>query len=993
MIGRAGQLGAVGALIERAQDGTAQTALIAGEAGIGKSRLVAEAKTLARARGFRVLEGNCFEQDRSLPYSAVLEVIRSCFTARPPVELADFLGPLASELVKVAPELSLMLPGIAASPALESEQEKRRLFYAMAQLIDAFAAQQSLLIVFEDLHWSDEATLQFLTYYAHYLARANQHAVLLLMTYRSDEVDQQLRHFIADLVRRRLTSEIALAPLTMAETDVMVRAICRLQRPVRRDVLETLYSRTEGNPFFIEEILNASVSAKAQLLGEGPDVPLVDALMIPGTVQDAVHRQASKLGSSASRLLDLAAVTGQRFDLTLLEELSGQSSSLLIDGMKELLAAQLVVEESADLFRFRHALTREAIYSQLLARERRAMHRAIGEALERRYAGVPDGLEGHIEELAYHFFEAESWEKAAEYSQQAGEKAQELFTPRACVEHLNRCFEACERLGRPKPRPLLRRRAQAHELLGDFEQALADLEEALAAVRTAGERSEEWEVLLDLGMLWASRDYAKTGDYYLQALDVAQSLGDQATIARSLNRVGNWKVNIDRSREALWYHEQALAAFEKADDKSGIADTLDLLGLTWLLGGDLKQCRDYYERAVGLFRELDNRHGLVSSLTVMMACSGVYHTDTLVPSATLAEAEVWAQDVLVVARDIGWRAAESFVLWNLGTVLSIRGEYGRALDATQQARTIAEEIGHVQWLCAAFMTFGAIYHDLLDFEQGRQDLEAALALAKETGSWLWIGIVAGLLGSCYVSQGRFSQARTVLDEALPPGTPAQTLGQRTAWAARIECALAQGQGEEALQMLALMTDVDHSSREGPSARLWKLRGDALVLADDPAAAETAYLTAREAAQRRGARGMLWRIHASLAALYRNTGRRPDAQAEAAAAHRLIDELAGAIPGPDLRQLFLAAARSRVPFAGGRSSHQTETGAFSELTAREREVAALVARGYSNRAMADALVLSERTVESHVANALSKLGFNARAQLAVWAVEHGLVADQ
>src|SRR5581483_7321229 len=198
---------------------------------------------------------------------------------------------------------------------------------------------------------------------------------------------------------------------------------------------------------------------------------------IPRTVQDAVQRRVEPLGAAARRLLVLAAVAGRRFDFALLQALTGQEERALLPALRELIAAQLVVEESPDRFAFRHALTRQAVYAELLGRERRALHREVGETLERLYGA---DLEPQLSDLAAHFAEAGDWEKAEVYGRRAGERALALFAPRAATEHFSRALEAARRRGAEPAAALYRGRGRAHDTLGDFEQARADFERALA---------------------------------------------------------------------------------------------------------------------------------------------------------------------------------------------------------------------------------------------------------------------------------------------------------------------------------------------------------------------------------------------------------------------------------------------------------------------------------------------------------------------------------
>ncbi len=391
---------------------------------------------------------------------------------------------------------------------------------------------------------------------------------------------------------------------------MMLRAIFALPHSVKAEFLDLLYSLTEGNPFFLEEVLKALIAAGEISYTEGRwERKAIEELHIPRSVQDAVQRRMARLGQVEQEVLTLAAVTGRRFSFALLRQLTGMDEPKLLQVIQWLIMAQLVVEESADQFAFRHALTREAVYATLMQRERKALHQRVAETLERVYV---EALDAHVADFAYHYYAAEVWAKALEYSRRAGEKAQALYAPHEAIEHFTRALEAVQRMSLPPPTGILRARGEAHETAGDFGLALKDFEQALNAAQEAHDSGAEWQELVDhLGFLWASRDYARTGQYFRRALDLAQAMADLKLNAHSLNRLGNWLVNIGQPEEGLQMHRQALGIFEAERDKPGTAETLDLIGMANALYGDMAEACKQSEQAIVLFRELDNKRGLV----------------------------------------------------------------------------------------------------------------------------------------------------------------------------------------------------------------------------------------------------------------------------------------------------------------------------------------------------------------------------------------------
>ena len=624
LVGRRREVELLTTILRTVQQGMGQVVLLTGEAGVGKSRLAAELRQQAALEQWTILTGHCFERDVIFPYAPIIDALRAFIGPQPGSVVADRLGLLGAELVKLLPELALAIADLQPTAPLDPEAEKRRLFEALVQFF-AHLTQAShphlhplpLLLIFEDIQWCDETSLEFL----HLLARRlTALPILLLATYRSDEVSPSLHQLRVQLERARLCRFVLLEALPPQEVQAMLQSIFALKRPVQAEFLEPICRLTEGNPFFIEEVLKALVAAGEVFHAEeGWTRKSMPELHIPPSIQDAVQRRTQQLGQAAYRLLTLAAVVGRRFNLLLLQQLAECDEDELLVLIKELVAAQLVVEETVEQFAFRHALTRQAVYSALLGRERQLLHRTIGVAIERIQDGKLDlstgtGATAPVTELAYHFYEAGEWTKALTYAWSAGETAQTLYAPRAAIEQFTRALTAAQHLASPPDlASLYRLRGLAYETIGEFELARSDLTAALEWTQSTADRQGEWQLLLDLGQLWASHNYGQTGDYFQQALALARTLDHRsvdlpalpAPLAHTLNRLGNWYLNVGQPQEALRCHHEALAIFQELNDAPGLAQTYDLLGLMVYLGGNPAQGAAYLQQAIALFQTLN----------------------------------------------------------------------------------------------------------------------------------------------------------------------------------------------------------------------------------------------------------------------------------------------------------------------------------------------------------------------------------------------------
>lgn len=966
--------------IETLCQGKGQIIQIVGEPGVGKTRLITELKHRLYAAPHTascrplLLESACFEPDQGVSYAAVTDLVRR----QQRLLLEPRTRPGWHSLARLVPEL--VPPPASAEPA----EDKHRFLDDLRSFFIDLSRSYPLLFVIEDVHWADAATLEFLSYL---VRNISAQPMLLILTYRDQAVNRTLAQFLAELERSRASSEFNLPRLSKTAVGHMLRSLLRSDRLVRAELLELIYTLTDGNPLFVEEVVKTLAASDQG--HTAPDLLSVASVHIPRTVQNAVQERLDQLSKAARDLAQMVAVMGRRFDFRLLQTLSGATEAALLTSIHELIAAQIVIEESADIFAFRHALTRQAIYTQLLARERRALHATIAQALE----NAPGMATGASDDLAYHFFEAEQWDKAATYSRQAGKKAMAVHAPHTAVLHFTRAINAELHLDQESP-DLYQARGQTHEELGDFESAQADYFRALAAARAGGDALAEWHILLALGFLWTSRDFRQAGGYLEQAIALARTIGDAQTLANSLNRVGNWLANRERPREALTYHYEALSIFEKIADASGLAATYDLLAITSLMASELLNSVNFYREAVARWTALGERKGLSSSLaTLSLAGASVMTDAAYCPPIPLDEALRQGAEALRIAQEIEWQPGQAGARMYFGLGLISRGEYGRALDAGQNALQIAQGLNHQLWMAGAHMLLGRLYLDLFALELADQHLSEALALARIIDTQFMINANSAFLALVRIWQGAFSAGEALLDSAWGQQQAEHgyySTTQRLLLAARAELALARGEPSHALSHVdALIATANLTDRSHRIPRLWHLRGQILLALKREQEAEGWLRDALAAAYQQGALAQVWRILAAMAQAYLRAGNKPDAKSAIKNAQDAARSRAGTLTDGALAQAFLLHVDSVIPQLPAPTPRQAAKAAFDGLTDREREIAVLIAQGKANRQIAETLTLSKRTVDAHVGNILSKLGFTSRAQIVRWVVEKGL----
>lgn len=570
-------------------------------------------------------------------------------------------------------------------------------------------------------------------------------------------------------------------------------------------------------------------------------------------------------------------------------------------------------DAAEDEYLFSHTLVQEAVYHSLLHNDRKELHRAVGEVLEEE---LGDEAEKRAAVLAYHFFQAEEYVKAVKYYRMAGEAAMRRYAMPEALDMIERALQIALDTGQVSP-ALYRACGLVHETLGSFEAAARQYEEALVHARPNGDRQAEWQALLDLGMLWASRSYSVTGRYFREALELAQKMEQPEILAYSLNRVGNWHTNVDRPYEARTYHLKALEIFESLNDRCGLAETLDFLGVSYLLGADFDQSTQYYRRAIDLFRQVDDRKSLVSALATSVMLSPGFVTGTILSpeGVRLPQLRQVAEEAVELAHQISWRSGEAYSLFTLGYAYEAEGNLGEALKYAHQALNIAEQISHHQWICSTSALLGVIYTTLCDLGQSLKYLRSGFELAQEVGSIHWTRTIGGLYALALMDDQRLEEAEAILDRALDPDTPAQTLGQRTAWYARAELALRRGDHHTALQRAErLESDLIYRQPGRMPIRLSLMRGKVLTALGDWSGAEASLLAGAQEARTHVAHFVLRECLGELARLYRASGRPEEAERYLKEYLALSREMAQSIEDPDLRDGFVerSAARIRSP---------------------------------------------------------------------------------
>jgi class 3 adenylate cyclase/tetratricopeptide (TPR) repeat protein len=533
-VGRDRELRLLFECFEQAKAGRGQAVFIAGEPGIGKSRLLLEFR---RRLGDEAtwLEGRAMSFGRAMAFHPLIDLLRRTFR----IEEGDTEGTivtkvergvlrLGEDLRPLLPYLRYLLsvdPGDAAVLTMDPQQRRGEIFDALRRLTVRASEVRPQVMVYEDVHWMDQATEEYLLFTADSVPTSR---VLRILTYRTG--------YVHPLGERTYHTRIALNTLSTSHSVEMAEGILATER-LPEGLQALIVRKAEGNPFFVEEVVKSLLEVGALRRAEQGYVlaKRQDEIFVPDAIQDVIMARIDRLAEAPKRTLQLASVIGREFTRRLLDRLA-EIRARTEEVLRELKAIELIYEKSLFpelAYMFKHALTHEVAYNSLLVERRKALHRLIGLAIEELYA---DRLAEHYEVLAHHFSRGEEWAKALDYLLKAAEKAAKAYANREAVALYDQALEAAGQLGAAVgARAMMaihRARSDIYFVLSEFERARTEGEQFLALARLAGDRASEAAALAGMGSASArAHDYDRALAYARQAIQIAEQLDDKSILA------------------------------------------------------------------------------------------------------------------------------------------------------------------------------------------------------------------------------------------------------------------------------------------------------------------------------------------------------------------------------------------------------------------------------------------------------------------------------
>ncbi|HEX5015362.1 MAG TPA: AAA family ATPase [Candidatus Limnocylindrales bacterium] len=1003
LVGRATELASLENAFRRAVDGEPAVVLIGGDAGLGKTRLVTEFAEIARANGARVLTGACLDLGgEGPPLGPFLEALRELGMELQPRELRALLGDVAPELVAVAPGFARFLgsdedEAIAAAAAvgtasLGTPADQNRLFELTLALIDRLAADRPLVLVLEDLHWSDPATSDMLVFLVRALRRGR---VVLIGTVRADDLagGDALLVRLAELTRRPNVTRIELHPLDLDGQRELLTGI--LGKPPERGVVRRIHARSEGNPFYTEELVAAGGH-------EG------DAGRLPRSLRDILSGRLAGLSDNAQRVLRIAAIGGALTDDSLLLDVTGWPPEEIDEAVREAISRQvLAVDPKTSTYRFRHALLAEVIDAELLPGERRRLHEQVATWQS---AGGPDGpLRGSPSELALHWFAAGRLSDALVASIAASRAATAVYAHADALRQAERAVDLWDRVpdaatttGMAKI-DMLAMAADAAGSDGKASRAVELWRLSLAEIDEATEPNRAGLVRSKMAYnLWATGDSKAALEQHQAAVALVPAEPPTVERARVLGGLASMFMPTGHYRESRELCEEAIATLRAAGSHDGESRLLTVLGVDLVGLGDIEAGLDHLRVAVRLGRET----GAVESQLVAQHNLAFFLGQT----DRFEEGLRVASDGLETARRIGleWRyaaglrASSGDILhragrWNEADVVTAAGlEFDTEISGWMYLQTtrvlVLAARGELELATEALAAVNARVSPEIDNDIRAYALQASAdvalldnrprdalkavedALSEFAGSdeqlLLAPILVAGMAAAADLAdQGRAFRRPADVASARAAGAGLREQAQALGYGPG--AALAPSAGAAVATVEAEWTRLDGKS--DPDAWLRAAAAWSAVPMPYPAArslarAGEAILLAR--GSREDARRHLGEAHAAATELGANPLRL--AIESIATRSRLpLGAPDNEVPGPDAAPEEAAVVRGPAEILG--------------LSAREWEVLELVAEGRSNAEIADVLFISPKTASVHVTHILDKLGVNNRVEAATIAV--------
>jgi tetratricopeptide (TPR) repeat protein len=766
-VGRTSERTALIDALQAANRGQGGVALVEGEAGVGKTRLIDEVVAGARWRGFQVALTKADSLVSPAPYQLLRDALCPLLTPLRTAQLARLVDPLWLAVASpVLPRIAEHLPQLPAVASLTSDEEQQRLCQGLAHCVTGLASVAPLLLVAEDVHWADETTLKALPTLVLEISEGH---VLAILTYRTAEARTRrvVWEALDALDRAVPILRLRVPPFDRSEAVSLVqRALGTHGKDADAVKLgRRLQDKTGGNALFLVKSLESLLEQGALRLTDGNwRFPAEDlSLPTPASLRELIGGRFTGLPTTLQEVLEHVAVLGEDADFPVLSQAVGAEPAELTDQLRRLDERGFVTETNTG-YRFQHNVIRDVVYQAIPLHRRQALHRRAGAALEELH---PD----KVESLALHFERGEVWTKAVQRYRQAGQRARTVYAGIEAIKYYDRALDAWRQLPAPDEGlglRLHRERGRICQDRGWFDQAEADFRAAHSVAKRIGDGASQARVLNHLSYLRFQRgDFEEAAALARQALSLGIDVEHEPEIATALFNQANALRNQGDYREAIDMYEQAAAIFERLDDQRRLADCLNRMGAALNHVGAFVRAQALVTRSLAIRRGLEDKVGTSYSL-INLAISHYY-------MGRFDRVREAAQEALEIATDIGDLYGQDAALHDLGVAALEQGLTTQAIPFFERALTIAREIGDKALEPEVLAEMGRTYQQLGDLDRAQELLEQSLSMVPISVEQNYVPPLHAYLALIYLATGQCDQAvnhaRAGVREAEAMGDP------------------------------------------------------------------------------------------------------------------------------------------------------------------------------------------------------------------------------
>jgi predicted ATPase len=824
-VGREREFALLKSYVEDTINGKGRLVLIEGETGIGKTRLLEEISQWAGEKRVRILSGKCLYHETATPYLPFIDAIRGFYQSTKtretiPPKLEDMFRkvlPLISgeatavEGIEVSPEGAeatseptsehlrmglipmaigpeaeeITTPTFARKPstAIDVEFERGRMFETISQLIITIAEDLPLIILLDDLHWADNPSLQLLQYVAR---KMTEYPVLIYGTYRLEDLHEvegkphPLLEAIRRMGREKLFVKIVLNRLSYRHTCEMIDSIFE-QPNIPKSFMKFIYTKTDGNPFFIEEVLRTLIEdGTIDIADKSWHTKLVlSDLRIPDTISDIITRRINRLDDDSIKILTYASLIGKEFHYSILSRIVEMPDEKILDCLDKIIAARLIRESpltEEEEYRFDNMMIRDVAATRLSRSRKRLVHLKIGEAIESIHK---HNLKPVIYDLAHHYYEGKEYGKASTYLIKAGEHATQMYAIDEALKYFKQALSVVSNL--PDGIDTTRKRLEIATNLGYNYMISGGWDHGLQYYQRALELGEKFKTELGIKeleggeeMQWLASKQAEAhrnlGHIYKQrskwldamenfnkCIEISKSIGNYHEIADAYRGLGYVHWRKGKYSKAIEYYDKCIENTEKIHDLSVMAVVFIELGNVYNDSGNWERGVEYYTKALEVLEKLGEYREMARAYNNL--------GDVYLKQESWEKAIEYFEKCRRICVKIKNQDMEAWALFNLGECYAKKGELDIAMKHCNRALELLVKIDDKIGIAEIYRNFGTIYRFKKDWDRSVEYYTKSVNLLEDLNVPYEIAYAYHDFGLMYKDKRDFEQAKRCLTKA------------------------------------------------------------------------------------------------------------------------------------------------------------------------------------------------------------------------------------